>query len=983
MIPVRENRIKNMCKKKSVSRRLVCLMVLLGLLAGARADTFKQFFSFKVTDPEYQPSSGLLLASDGNFYGVSRYSTTPGAPGVLRGGTIYRLSPAGVLTTLYVFGTNPDDGALPEAGLMEGSDHNFYGTTSYTSLSKDVAAGRGTVFRITPGGNFTTLYTFGTAPNDGAFPRSVLVQDGQGSIYGTTVSTTVTNGVNDGSGTVFRIDAAGAFTTLYTFGTAPNDGANPMAGVIFGPDGNLYGTTRNTTYNILGASGAGTVFQLTPAGVLSTFYALDPDPGNPTYYAEAANPVGGLVLGPDGTFYGTTAYTSNSGGVGSGGGTIFELSAKGLLFVMHTFSQQDPTGYTPADGADPEATLIMGADGYLYGSTVQTTLHDRRRPSHGTIFKINPQFDFESVYIFGSNVYDGTAPSVPLVEGSDGNFYLPTGIGGNEGVGNVLELANPIKVLPIGNLGTAGTDSQATLNARVNPGGRATSVYFQYGQGVDYTQPGVTFESATAAVQIGSGITPVPASAVLDRLIPNTMYHYRVVAKSSTGTTISPGFNFETNNAGPILVANPDMVTATGPGAITINVLANDTTLSGTPAGAFELTQPLHGQVVLTYDDRITYKPDVNFANYGGTDTFTYMLDGIQMGTVTISNPFFTQAGSYVGNMPMAGGEQLTLTIARTGTFTGRLRVGTVAHLLKGRFDSDGEYVATIAGQTLNLQFPGPLAPGASVAQSTITGNYGAVPISIGHLGNYTPALPAPEFGRYTMLLPAADPADGSMPVGTGYGVVNVSMKGAVTMAGRLADGTAFSQGGKLAGSGSAGADLFPVYIRLNYRVRGLLSGTLTFVAQPGVSDFDGMLAWSKPAIAQTLYPLGITTTLTAMGARYAAPPYGFLPLDLSAYQLNAELDLDAATYPSAISRQLRITLGPNAKTDTIVVTNPDGHFFSITINAATGSFYGSFFDPYTFARPAFQGVIYQPQKLGGGYFVDGFRSGAATLTIP
>ncbi len=962
--------------KSAVRCGFACLVLCFATTLAARADTFKQFVSLGTSSGGYQPSSCLLLASDGNFYGTTRYSTTPSAPGVLGGGTIYKITPAGVFTVLYRFGTAPNDGAQPEAGLMEGSDHNFYGTTSYSALTGVLPSGRGTVFKMTPEGVLTTLYTFGTSANDGAFPRSVLVQDGQGNLYGTTVYTTVTDGLNDGSGTVFKIGAGGVFSTLYTFGTTPNDGARPMAGLTFGLDGNLYGATFFTSYSILGGSGCGTVFQITTAAtpVFKTFLSFDPDPTDYLSTKEGANPMGGLTLGPDGNFYGTTEFTSNINGTEFDGGTIFQVNTKGQLLTLYKFANPYPYPTLP-DGANPQATLTLGSDGFFYGTTFHTTAFDRHRTAHGSIFKFAlPYGPLTTLYFLGANVDDGTEPTAPVTEGADGNFYLPTSSGGLDGLGNVLELVNPIKVPVPNDPASAGGISQITLHARVNPGGKPTTVYFQYG-------PTTAYGKTTTPVAIGGGTAPVAVSAVVTDLTPNATYHYRVVAKNGTATEYSPDQSFGASNAGPDLVANDDTAVATGSGAIVIDVLANDTTFGGTPAVAFTETQPLHGHVTVGFDNRITYQPNVNFATFGGTDSFTYLLDGTKTATVTISNPFFTQAGSFTGELAAPGGGFLSLVVARTGTFTGRLRLGNTSHLLLGRFDADGHSQATIAGQVLSLQFPPPLPPATSLSQSTITGSYGSTALSIVHAAGYSPQAPAPEFGRYTMLLPAAGPAQSTVPGGTGYALVTVSPKGGVVILGRLADGAVFSQANYLTGGGMAGADKVSIYAKLAYKLPGLLSGDLTFETEAGVSDFDGVLTWAKPTqVHDTMYALGFTTGLPAIGARYQAPPRFGLALDPSVASLQAEVDLSGPTLTSAISKQVTISLGPTTASNRVTIFAFGDDRLTMAINATTGYFRGTF-SPAHRAEANIQGVVFQGQRRGEGWFTYAGQSGAVIVT--
>ena len=200
------------------------------------------------------PQAGLVQGSDGNFYGT----TSGGGAGIDCGsrgcGTVFRISPRGNETNLYSFGYSPTDGQNPHAGLVQGSDGNFYGTTSGGGTGTVCGSfGCGTVFRISPSGNETNLYSFVGPPTDGSKPVAGLVQGSDGNFYGTTCF-----GGTNYDGTVFRISPSGTYTNLYSFGSDPTDGYEPYAGLVQGSDGNFYGTANGG-----GANNYGTVFKLT------------------------------------------------------------------------------------------------------------------------------------------------------------------------------------------------------------------------------------------------------------------------------------------------------------------------------------------------------------------------------------------------------------------------------------------------------------------------------------------------------------------------------------------------------------------------------------------------------------------------------------------------------------------------------------------------------------------------------------------------
>src|SRR6476661_2409528 len=201
------------------------------------------------------------------------------------------------LTTLHSF--NGGDGRSPEATLVQGSDGNFYGTTPLGG-----AHAKGTVFKIDSTGSLTTLHSFSGFPADGAVPVAGLVQGTDGNFYGTT-----TSGGAHHKGTVFKIDAAGTFTTLHSFSGSPTDGANPVAALVQGSDGNFYGTTPSG-----GEHFQGVVLRISQGPALTVLHSFS---GHP---AEGAVPFAALVQGSDGNFYGTTAL-----GGAHGAGTVFNL----------------------------------------------------------------------------------------------------------------------------------------------------------------------------------------------------------------------------------------------------------------------------------------------------------------------------------------------------------------------------------------------------------------------------------------------------------------------------------------------------------------------------------------------------------------------------------------------------------------------------------------------------------------------------------
>jgi uncharacterized protein (TIGR03437 family) len=369
-------------------RRMTCAVLLLGAVTAiaSQAQTLTVLASFNIEDGTHAYPGPLVQATDGNFYGLTEQSGTKGS------GTVFKITPGGTLTTLYSFGTTLADGASPEGGLIQATDGNFYGTTRLGGFHDE-----GTIFSITPAGIKTTLYNFGGAPTDGNLPVAGLIQATDGNFYGTTLAGGA--GGASVSGTVFKITPGGALTTLHAFGSTAGDGIAPATALIQATDGNFYGTTIQG-----GAYNEGTVFKITPGGTLTTLYSFHPTNG----FAYPSS----LIQVANGNFYGTTVYNAPGGA-----GAVFEITPEGTLTTLYTF------GATATDGIGPSG-LIQAADGNFYGTTSAggTT-------QNGTIFEITPAGTKTTLYSFGANAYGAQSPASALIQATDGNFYGVAGGG--------------------------------------------------------------------------------------------------------------------------------------------------------------------------------------------------------------------------------------------------------------------------------------------------------------------------------------------------------------------------------------------------------------------------------------------------------------------------------------------------------------------------------------------------------------------------
>jgi len=320
------------------------------------------------------PNGALILAANGDFYGTTSGGGTNSCSYPYGCGTIFKITRGGVLTTIHSF--SGSDGAGPLGPLVQAPDGTLYGIASGGGMNSDEECqnGCGTVFKISPGGgDLTTLYNFCSQPEcaDGHSPYGGLVQATDGNFYGVTPS-----GGTRQDGTIFKITPAGTFTNLYTFCIKHffcSDGSGPVA-LLQATDGNFYGVTGGGgVKTTICAGGCGTVFQMTPAGTLTTLFNFN--------YTDGGEPTG-LIQATDGNFYGNTAL----GGTTNFYGTIFEFTPNGTLTTLHTFCVQKGC----PDGRQLFYAPIQGTDGILYGTTnLGSNNHFCGIGGCGTVYSLN------------------------------------------------------------------------------------------------------------------------------------------------------------------------------------------------------------------------------------------------------------------------------------------------------------------------------------------------------------------------------------------------------------------------------------------------------------------------------------------------------------------------------------------------------------------------------------------------------------------
>jgi uncharacterized repeat protein (TIGR03803 family) len=309
---------------------------------------------------------------------------------------------------------NCSDGIYPYSGLIQATDGDLYGTTSLGG-----AQGFGTVYKISLTGKLTTIYSFCSQPScaDGGGPMAGLLQAPTGKFYGTTNFGGATCSNNDNCGTVFELTPAGKLTTLHSFCSQTNcsDGLIPFTdGLVQAADGSIYGATMygGVAANCLDGFGCGTIFKVFPTGELTTIYNFCALPG----CADGAGS-SGLVQGTNGNFYATT----ESGGQ-NGYGTFFEITPSGKLTTLYSFC---PEGNCSASGFSVGAALAQARDGnFFYGSAQNGGAN-----GYGAVFKITPAGELTVLHSFDvtrGGIYGGGG----LVQATDMTLYGTTMEGG-------------------------------------------------------------------------------------------------------------------------------------------------------------------------------------------------------------------------------------------------------------------------------------------------------------------------------------------------------------------------------------------------------------------------------------------------------------------------------------------------------------------------------------------------------------------------
>jgi len=493
-------------RRRAVTVGLALTVVLLPVaMCSAQAQTYSVLYSFPGKATGSFPT-GLIRDSAGNLYGTTQWD------GELSWGIVFKVSPTGAETTLYTF-MGMADGGNPEAGLVMDSAGNLYGTTyqgGELSACLQVASGCGVVFKLDTAGKETALYTF-TGGADGANPFAGLIMDAAGDLYGTTLY-----GGDSNSGNVFKIDTTGKETVLHTF-TGGADGGNPQARLVLDPSGNLYGTTQHG-----GTYLKGTVFKLSTDGEESVLHSFGGPP-------DGAYPLAGVVLDSAGNLYGTTFQ----GGIpyacfSAGCGVVFKLDSSGKESTLYSF-----TGGT--DGANPEASVVLDTLGNLYGTTLQggdaTACFSA---GCGVVFQLATTGTETVLHSFGSVNNDGSNPAAGLILDALGNIYGSTQYGVSPGTaryGTVFTIASPGFLLSASAL-TPGT---------VNPGATSSSSVSAIATG-----------GFKGSIALSCSVQPTPTLAPACSITPNSIVAGKTALVTVTTTGPAAGTMAAKAGAGPL-----------------------------------------------------------------------------------------------------------------------------------------------------------------------------------------------------------------------------------------------------------------------------------------------------------------------------------------------------------------------------------------------------------------------------------------------
>ena len=549
----------------------------------ANAQTFTNLWKFSNGDGA-NPQGTLVLGSDGNFYGTTSNGGNLNDCGLHGCGTIFRITPHGKLQDIYQF-TGGADGAEPRAGLIQ-VNGVLYGATSYGG---NIDTEQGTIFSINEdGSNFSVLYTF-SGGADGGQPVARLLLGKDGNLYGTTSQGGQNSNCFNGCGTIFSIAPDGSnFTTLYQFYggnqvyPGPTDGNAPEAGLIQDSSGNFYGTTHSGGALCNPDLTCGTVFMFQLPGTLTTLHSFNGTTDGSSLDAP-------LVLGRNGTLYGTAQAGGNLNcGINTaqaGCGTIFSVNVNGNEFnVVWTF--QGSQNLPSPDGAQPFGELLFGTDGNLYGTTGYGGAVGGSCISEagcGTIFSLAPTGGKPTI-LHSFAITDGDLPTGGLIE-SSGTFYGTTSDGGNSGC-TVTTRCGTVFSLAVSSQGKTSTTTTAMVTPssieQGAPGGVTLSATVRPASGSGTPTGTITFFNQTTQLSQQSLSAGMASISYDTSVLAGGSYSIKAVYSGDANYAASTSTAATLSVVDFQISATPTTVTVSAPGQ------TGSTNLTITPLGGFD-----------------------------------------------------------------------------------------------------------------------------------------------------------------------------------------------------------------------------------------------------------------------------------------------------------------------------------------------------------------------------------------------------------
>ena len=480
-----------------------------------------------------------------------------------------------------------------------------------------------------------------------------------------------------------------------------------------------------------------------------------------------------------------------------------------------------------------------------------------------------------------------------------------------------------------------------------------------------FTMSGTTYTVNVLNNVTSVTVTPKPLSAAATVQVTGGT---GLVAGSNTITVKVTAENKLATRTYTVVVkregANADTVIANG-NPVTFDPRANDFALPGHALLITAAGPALYGTVTLS-GTSITYRPG---ANYAGHDSFNYTISngagGTATATVTISEPTIALSGTYLGVLSISGtaSGSSRLSFGTNRAFSTTLYLQATEYLISGVFNAQGYCVQPIAvtgGKT--LAFALRVVPGTnSLAGTVATGGTTWRAALFRTYPVYSATNRAPYTGNYTLLLPLNPTLVGQAvyPQGTGYATLAVSENGAITLAGKLGDGTPLSLSSALNNAGQ-----FPIYKALTSGSGAYLAGVITFRNVAGVSDADGKLHWVKPAQSTAqAYQSGFATEIATVVSKYPGA---------TALGKSGTLTLKGGTLTTPLTKSVTVPTSGGA-----MLVSPTGtDRTALSVNEQTGLITGSFLPAANAVSSAIYGVRFPKQNAAGGLFIQPTKTG-------